>query len=253
MNDQASELRQLVRESLQKQESHALDQARVVLVAGGRSGAGSTSVALNLAAMLAQLEYKTLLVDADQAGFDAALAERIGVSLLDVEREDEEPPVEAAAAVRVASQGMEYVVIDAGKVADRSLWQMADLVLVVTTSELPVVMESYSLLKQMITGGILRPIHILVNMADEVTAADVFARLDRAGREFLGFRPSKAGHLSVSGELLAAKKTLEPIVSGNPQSVIGRQFKELTLWAIDQMLERSKQLSRPRSPEKSAA
>ncbi|MGD9127277.1 MAG: hypothetical protein PVH19_07835 [Planctomycetia bacterium] len=253
MSDQASELRQLVRESLQKQDRQAIDQPRVVLVAGGRAGAGSTSVAMNLAATLAQLEYQTLLVDADQAGFDSDLAEKIDVSLLDLEREDDEPPVEAAAAVRVSSQGMEYVVVDAGKVVDRSLWQIADLILVVTTSELPVVMESYSLLKQMITGGVLRPIHILVNMSDEVTAADVFGRLDRAGQEFLGFRPSRAGHLSVSGELLASNQTFDPIVLRSPQSILGRQIKELTLWSIDQMLDRSKQLSRPRHPEESAA
>lgn len=253
MNDQASELRQLVRERLQKQESQSTDQARIVLVTSGRSGAGSTSIALNLAVSFAQLEYKTLLVDADGAGFDETLAEKIGVSLFPLESGGQESDVEIAAAIRVASQGAEYVVIDAGKIVDRTLWQMADLVLVVTTTELPVVMETYSLLKQAVTSGVLRPIHVLVNMSDEVTAADVFARLDRAGQEFLGFRPSAAGNLSVSGELLASSRAYDPIVLESPHSVIGKQFKELARWSLDQMLDRAKQLSRPRHPEEAAA
>lgn len=253
MNDQASELRQLVRESLKKEDSQTFDQARTVLVTGGRSGAGSTSIALNLAAAFAQLDKNTLLIDADGAGFDETLSEKIRVSLFQIDQDEKKADAEVAVAVRVASQGSEYVVIDAGKVVDRTLWQIADLALIVTTSELPVVMETYSLLKRVVTSGVLRPIHILVNMSDEVTAADVFARLDRAGQEFLGFRPNAAGHLSVSGELLASQKAYEPIVLGSPHSMIGRQFKELAQWSIDQMLDRSKQLSRPRHPEKAAA
>lgn len=256
MTDQASELRQLVRESLQKKESQTIDQARTVLVASGRAGVGATSVALNLAATFAQLEYKTLLVDTEPTADsvdcqDNSLLQKQGVSRFQLEPKMQE--AEAGAAVRVASQGMEYVVLDAGKVVDRALWQMADLVLIVMTSELPVVMETYSLLKRIVTSGVLRPIHILVNMSDEATAQDVFARLDRAGQEFLGFRPNAAGHLNVSGELLALRQVHEPLVLQNPHSPLSRQFKELAGWAIDQMLDRSKQLSRPRHPEDVAA
>ena len=252
MTDQASELRQLVRESSRKQENRSADQVRTVLVTGGRNGAGSTCVALNLATDLAQREYKTLLVDAD-GSMDNTLVEKAKVSFFQLKQSEQETKVEAAAAVRVAAEGNDYVVIDAGKMMDRTLWQMADLVLMVTTSELPVVMESYSLLKQAITSGVLRPIHVLVNMTDEMTASDVFARLDRAGQEFLGFRPNSAGYLSVSGELLASPKEKEPIVLTSPHSALSRQFKELTRWAIDQMYDRTRQLSRPRHPEEAAA
>jgi MinD-like ATPase involved in chromosome partitioning or flagellar assembly len=65
MHDQASRLRNLVRRSLWTADSGAA-LPRVVAVAGGKPGSGCTTVAINVAAAIAQQGWRTVLIDADR-------------------------------------------------------------------------------------------------------------------------------------------------------------------------------------------
>lgn len=75
-DDQAKELRQLVRIDGARL-APQLPPPRLILVAGGKGGVGTSTVALNLAVTLAQLGQRVVLVDADPAAAD--ITARLGL------------------------------------------------------------------------------------------------------------------------------------------------------------------------------
>ena len=77
MLDQAHDLRRLASAAKPADGGSPRRPAALLVVAGGKGGVGTTTVAINLAAALAQAGKRTLLVDADPRGGDVAL--RCGV------------------------------------------------------------------------------------------------------------------------------------------------------------------------------
>ncbi len=77
MLDQAHDLRRLATERVRPKAARAASRPTLLAVMGGKGGVGTTTIALKLAAALAQAGRRTLLVDADPRGGDAAL--RCGV------------------------------------------------------------------------------------------------------------------------------------------------------------------------------
>lgn len=169
--DQASELRALVRHFAATHAPAATGPRRIV-VFGGKGGVGTTTIAVNLAAALAQQGQRSLLCDA--AGGDVALQCRLeprhtladaladalagrpalarvlhpgpaGVQVLPGTRElvrwhdtAEHAWNRLMAQLASLSPRPEVLVIDAGSRPDplaRQLWQAADRVLLVTTVE----------------------------------------------------------------------------------------------------------------------
>ncbi len=65
MSDQAHELRNLVLESAARQADYSGPPARIITLAGGKGGVGTTSLALNLSVALAGQGSQVVLVDAD--------------------------------------------------------------------------------------------------------------------------------------------------------------------------------------------
>src|SRR3984893_10444594 len=72
MHDQANELRLLARQWATELEP-ASDAPRTIVVSAGKGGVGTTTIAVNLATALARQGCRTVLVDADFSGPDAAL------------------------------------------------------------------------------------------------------------------------------------------------------------------------------------
>ena len=72
MHDQANDLRQLVRRDDRLAVADPPQRPRFVAITGGKGGVGTTTVAVNLAVELARQGRRTLLVDADPDGGDAA-------------------------------------------------------------------------------------------------------------------------------------------------------------------------------------
>lgn len=70
MLDQATDLRQL---ATRRERSTSNVRPGVLMVAGGKGGVGTTTVALNLATAVAQAGARTLVIDADPRGGDIAM------------------------------------------------------------------------------------------------------------------------------------------------------------------------------------
>ena len=193
--DQATDLRALVRQVATAHPPPAAHPRRIV-VFGGKGGVGTTTVAVNLAVVLAQEGHRCLLGDA--AGGDVALQCRLeprytladalagsrplakvlqtgpaGVQVLAGTRN----MVRWHDAAQRAWKGLindmallaprcDVAVIDAGSQPDPLaglLWQAADRVLLTTTVETAAIMDAYAAIKLLSDAGRLNSIALLVN------------------------------------------------------------------------------------------
>jgi flagellar biosynthesis protein FlhG len=252
MDDQAKELRQLVRQHARHDTGDGDPRPRRVVVTSGKGGVGTTTVAVNLAVALARRGPRVLLVDADPNGGDAAMLCRLEethsvADVLAARRTVDEVLQDGPGGIQIlpgawASESMakhaahvlprlvepldalgnrfDFVVVDVGNGPNpfaEPFWQTADMALVITSSELPSVMDTYASIKLMAEGGDTIPIHSLVNMAPGAAAAcDVQGRLTRACWRFLGIPLHDAGHLPTDPDVAAAGRAGEPFVLAAP-------------------------------------
>jgi flagellar biosynthesis protein FlhG len=101
----------------------------------------------------------------------------------------------------------DWLLVDAGNQPSQltaRLWSMAASVLVVTAPDAVAVMDTYALIKTLVTpNSPPRPLALVVNQAaDEATAADVHRRIDQSCRRFLKLSVEFAG--GVPNDPLAA-------------------------------------------------
>ncbi len=251
MYDQANDLRRLVRRA--SPERPAL-RTRLVVVAGGKGGSGTTTLAVNLAAALAAEGRGVALVDADPAGGNVGLLCRLAdrVTIVDVLA----GRCSAAEALQAGPVGLKVLsggwgaaglaewpgatqdrliaqlqdlgpqadlaVIDAGNRPTRfahRFWQSADELLLVTTPELAAVMDAYAAVKLMAGGEGGLPIRTVVNLApDGAVAGGVHQRLRRACRRFLGLTLRDAGWIPRDPHIGVKAESQELLVSTAPHS-----------------------------------
>ena len=228
MYDQANELRQLVRQQVPRRLGDSAGaRPRLVVVAGGKGGVGTTTVAVNLAVALARAGRRTVLVDADPDGGDVAmlcglderhtLADVLagaanrrrgapagpgGLQVLPGAWALASEPANARRRRRAADRrssrasatGPTSWSIDAGNGRSRlarRFWQAADLVLLVTTPELAVgdgrLRRRSRCWRRRGNAG---PIHTLVNQARRARRPPTTSTADlaEACRRFLGVR-----------------------------------------------------------------
>jgi flagellar biosynthesis protein FlhG len=218
MSDQADNLRQLIY-AVPPPVHAAADGPPLVVVAGSRPGVGTTTMAVNLAAALADTGLRIVLADGAQriddifraAGTDAASAASAartaaaptlvpgpaGFLLLAAAAPDEQLHVQARhaahrllAELRMLSRDIDLVLVDAGSgaaPATRRLWRNARLVLAVTSVDDAAVIDSYAMLKQANIDALDAEIRVLVNQCDApARAEDVYRRLSNASLRFLG-------------------------------------------------------------------
>ena len=263
MHDQANDLRRLVSQSTPAVPGLEPPRPRLVVIAGGKGGVGATTVAVNLAVVLALQRHRTVLVDADPDGGNAAmlagLEERYTIADVLSDRRTVQDALEtgpggvlvlpgswglasiaehpAVAHERLVRQlqalgsKAEVVIVDAAAGSDRltrRFWQAADAVLLVTSPEPASVMNAYASIKALAGGDDSIPIHSLVNMASRTdVAVEVHARLARACLRFLGIRLGGLGHLGDDPLVAAAGRGRKPFVLAVPGSQSTRQIHRL--------------------------
>jgi flagellar biosynthesis protein FlhG len=263
MYDQANELRQLVS---QRTLAPGRPPAgpKLLVVAGGKGGVGTTSVAIHLAVALAQGGFHPVLVDADVDGGNTALLcgiqERYTIAdALAGRRTVQESLEMGPAGIRILAgawelavladgstsaqqrligqlQGLhhltEIVVIDVGNSWSRwarRFWQAADRVLLVTTPELASIMDAYASIKLLAAGEPGIPLELVVNRAADAAAEEVATRLTRACQRFLGIRLGVAGYVPDDAQIMGGASEHELIgslVSASPLTLQLRQLAE---------------------------
>jgi flagellar biosynthesis protein FlhG len=210
MPDQAYDLRRLATHCDRAESPRRSDRPALVVVAGGKGGVGTTTVALNLAAAIAQTGQRTLLVDADPRGGDAALLCGIeerhtlgdvlagrqsldeascagpgGVNLVVGQRGWNDCRSPAAAAGELLEQldrrllSAKVVVIDAGNRFDGfvpHVCREADAVLLVTTNDAASVVGTFAAIKTLVSASCHSRwpgrLYLLVNMTSAARMAE---------------------------------------------------------------------------------
>ncbi len=239
-DDQAKELRQLVRiDGTRLAPQHP--PPRLIVVAAGKGGVGTSTVALNLAVAMAATGSRILLVDADPAAAD--ITNRLGLlpdhclaQVLSGWKTIRETWLDGPAGIRVLPGGWaeqqldawspqgqqrlldelrsltgqtDYVVLDVGRSphpASRLLWQAADTAVLVSTADVVAVMDTYAAIKLCLGDGAQAHVWSLFNLVeDEGQTDDAFARLSMACQRFLGREVGFGGALPAIESLAAAQ------------------------------------------------
>jgi flagellar biosynthesis protein FlhG len=225
MNDQATQLRQLMQRRVAPTATTVGRPPHALIVAGGQPGLGVTTVAVHLAASLSRHGRRVVLVDADlqRPGIptppvsDASRPPRGLVDVLTGRREIHEvlQPVAAglqvlpgdpqavttAASHRDVAQRRllrqlhtlgstaDWVVLDVGSGSDhisQALWETADVVLLVTTPAATAIVTTYGMVKRMSTVSPRATLDLVVNRAGNPRVAhDVHRRIDSTCQRFL--------------------------------------------------------------------
>ncbi len=273
--DQAHDLRRLVRLASDAAPPET-GRPRLVAVAGGKGGVGTTTIAMNLAVALALCRRPAVLVDADPDGPDVAALCRLRerATIADVVAAGQtvaDSLVDGPAGVRVLPGAPDYerlagawpaahqrlvgqlrrlappteiVVLDAGDRSGRfaeDLRRTADAVLLVSTPDTAAVIDAYAALKALLVACGGPPVGLVVNMARTTEAAEAtHARLVRACRRFLGCSLAMAGRVPLDPAVPAAAKAGVPLAMAAPRS---RAAIEIRRIAADVLKNAS---SRPR-------
>ena len=266
MYDQASELRELVRKGALPASAPKLHRPKLLVVSGGRAGVGTTTIAVNLAVVLAHRRRRTLLADAAPQGgavlscveegdtpADAVPGRRTvgdalqpgpeGLKVLPAAwalGKDSEAPGAARERLVGELRGLgseaEFVVVDAGNGVGplvRQLWEAADMVLIVTTPEPASVMDAYASIKLLSSdrGAVPAaslPIHTLVNKSPRRSIArQVHARLSQACLRFLGIEVEGVGFVADDPRVPAAGRARRPVVIRTPRCRSARGIRAL--------------------------
>jgi flagellar biosynthesis protein FlhG len=237
MLDQAHDLRRLATHSNRAESPRGGGRPALVVVAGGKGGVGTTTVALGLAATVAKAGRRTLLIDADSRGGDVALLcgieERYTLADVLAGRRTWNEVIytgPAGVGIVVGQQGWhdcrnpaitathlleqlhhqhvpaELVIMDAGNVFDgvvQHVRRAATAVVMVTTGEAASVVGTFAGIKSLVSVSSPRdwrpPLYLLVNMPPTARVAEiVYYRLARTCRRVLGIELQSAGRLATA-------------------------------------------------------
>lgn len=262
--DQASALRKWVMESSQR-------RARVLAVTSGKGGVGKSNVAVNLAACLAQLGRRVVLLDADLGTANAdilcnlnsisTLAHVVagrktlrevmvrapgdfhlipGASgLAQMAALSEFERMRLVQQMREIEGDADLLMVDTGAGVSPNVLSFAlhsDHQLVVTTPEPTAVADAYAMIKALHRQK-QQPldIRVLVNMASSAEEGRaVFDRIVAVCRRFLSFQPAYAGHVVHDAVVSEAVRRRRPFVIDQPRSDAGACMR-----AVAHRLDRS--------------
>jgi flagellar biosynthesis protein FlhG len=231
MSDQANDLRQRMSDRAAIGEHRLSARPRRIVVAGGKGGVGTTTIATLLASDTTQ--GKTLLIDADPRGGDLALQYGLDdhPTLADVltRRRPLRDAIQTAShgqRMVAGAQGWDAIaggsaaeierlfeifdennldfdtlVIDLGNSPHRTLarlWQTADTAIMVANHEPSSILGAYQAIKAFCTKTTCPATSLLVNRASASTAANVHRRIARTANRFLGIHIDCVGYVPMN-------------------------------------------------------
>jgi flagellar biosynthesis protein FlhG len=244
--DQASSLREMARRSDSR--------TQTIAITSGKGGVGKTNLAVNLAATLAGMRRKVMLLDADlglanadilcnvQPRFNLAhvvagqrgLAEVVapvpaGFSLIpgasglakmaDLAEADRKRIV---AELDSVSDSADALIIDTGAGIGRnvlSFTSTADHVVIVTTPEPTAITDAYAVMKVLVRCGTAGKISVMVNMVrNRDEALQVHERISSVARQFLKTDVAFSGYVVSDTAVQQAVRKRSPFVLQYPNS-----------------------------------
>jgi flagellar biosynthesis protein FlhG len=240
----------------------AASHARTIAVTSGKGGVGKSSVALNLAIALAQLEQRTALLDANLGLGNLDLmcglngywnlshvvtgARNLREIVLDApggiqvipgasglaEMADwpETALADVVGQLAEFEQTQDFMVIDTAAGIHRSVRQFleaCDLVLVIATPEPTAIADAYATIKSL-SGSAVSTLEVLINQGDSPQqAALIGERIRETARTFLQVDVNFAGWIPQDPQVAAAVSHRCPFVIEHPDCPASQSVKQL--------------------------
>ena len=263
-SDQARRLRGLVeqREQHRRVAENPAAGASVIAVTSGKGGVGTSSLALNLAIALAQLDVQVALLDTSLGlghldlmcglnGYwnldhviagtrrleDITLEGPAGIHLVpgagslcegpDSERSPEPDVAEQFAQFETTHDVMVLDTGHAGHSGVNNCLAAADTVLVVTTPEPTALANAYATFKSMPDGNATKLLTLVNRVESAKAAGEIHKRLAHTTRIFLESEPALAGWIPDDPEIARAIHQRTPLMVQAPQSPAARAISQL--------------------------
>ena len=206
----------------------------MLVISGGRRGVGTTTLCVELAVALAEDARRIVLIDADLQHAGVAATTHIspgsgigdvllgrksvhevlqcgragmhilaGVNAAEIRSSVTERNIDRLLRqFQTLGPHADWLVVDAGISPSElmaRLWGAADRLLLVTSPEAAAVMDTYALVKTLLSRQVVHcHLSLVVNQAqDEAAALDVHRRIDQSCRRFLGLSIDYAGCIPV--------------------------------------------------------
>ncbi|NLM96237.1 MAG: MinD/ParA family protein [Halanaerobiaceae bacterium] len=257
MNDQAARLRERVLNNKQK--------TRIIAVASGKGGVGKSSISLNLALAIQELDKKVLLLDTDlgMANIDILLGITPNFNLSHVlkgkcrlEEAVVRGPadisflagttgvdelinissVEAGRLIEAASQmeeNYDIILLDIGAGVHYSVTNFimgSDEVLVILTPEPTAVMDAYSLIKILSIKHYNGKIKLLLNQCNSLKEGnELTGRMQRVIKQYLNKDVELLGMIPYDEKVRISVKKQNPLLIQYPKSEAARSIKEIAV------------------------
>ncbi len=248
--DQASELRRLVSQG--DRAAGKGKPARVLAITSGKGGVGKSNVAVNLAARLATMGRRVVLMDADlgmanadvlanvtakanlahvvagRRRLDEAICEGPGgfrlvpgaSGLAQMANLSEFERARMVELMRHLDASADLIIIDTGAGLSPNVLSFvlaADEAVVVTTPEPTAITDAYAMVKTISRRKECATVNLLVNMArDRAEGRRVFERINAVGRRFLGLSLRDAGCVLADPKVAHAVRQRKPFVLDDP-------------------------------------
>ena len=277
MLDQAYTLRQIVQSAPPLARNERFSPPMIV-VAGGRPGVGTTTVAANVAAVLADRGERVVLIDGAQQEGDLAQVAGVGPAIqrsldevvagdctavealapgpsgtlvlaqrpMHLEGLDTSRPAQQRLFAELQSLESEagLLVVDSGSGASpwmRRFWLRAELVIVVTSTQDLALLDSYALIKQNVGEGVDAEIRVLANQCDrDEVAGEAYRRLSDACQRFLSRTVRALPALPRHVAAGGVRENLAPRVWERPDSPFGHALMWLGRAVEDAMAKARK-------------
>lgn len=267
MNNQAAKLKDFMQNNNIKDfdefNENKKKQSRIIAVASGKGGVGKSTITVNLALALRELENDVFLIDSDigMANIDVLLGLKSkydlnhvlkgsctlkeavatgpyglnvlsGISGLDnVLNISNENIKHLLTGVSEIEQDYDVILLDTGAGASQSVLNFttaADEILIVLTPEPTSIMDSYSLIKLLRSSNYQGKLHLVVNRVDsKKEAKSIIDRFINTADKYLDLKIELLGTIPDDTVISKSIKKQHPVFKLYPESKVNDHFLKI--------------------------
>ena len=267
MNDQAKNLRNIMKSKTMNQEEISVvkNRAIVISVSSGKGGVGKTNFAINFAISLKRLGYEVVIIDADigLSNIEILAGVNINYTISDIifsNKDIFEIMAAGPEGVKIISggsglkelsllkddnfsklmEGMEklqscadYIIIDTGAGISKAVTDFimaSDETIIICTPDPTSLMDSYTLIKSIFYTGFIGPINIICNLVNSRNEGkEIFDKLYNAANKFLQININYLGYIERSELVNNAVRKQIPFTISNPNNSISRKINVIAM------------------------
>ncbi len=269
MIDQAEELRKLMNSKDENKEEdldeNEFKKAKVISVSSGKGGVGKTNFAINFAIALKKEGNEVAIIDADIGLGNVEILSGVNVkhSISDIifsGKSIVDIMGEGPGGIKIISGGsglqeltllnnenlpklikeidalqsfVDYIIIDTGAGISPGVIDFilaSSEVIIVSTGDPTSIMDSYILIKSLITSGYGGKLNIVANLVkDKREGQEVYNKLNNASQNFLRVQTNYLGYIERSDLVNNAVRNQLPFIISHPNSTISKKMKNIAL------------------------